>query len=143
YGQKIKAGGTFGFCGPTGTLFRDPCNWSLEGNADLDPEKSDTTTVGFVLTPRDLIPGLQFAADYFRINISGAIQAANTRRVLDGCQISHIAEFCALLQPDVPGRFDFQQAPNNGGADLDQGIANIRAIAFNGSGYTYKGVDFS
>jgi len=140
YGQKIKAGGTFGFCGPTGTLFRDPCNWSLEGNADLDPEKSDTTTVGFVLTPKDWIPGLQFAADYFRINIDGAIQQANIRRVLDGCQISGIAEFCALIEPDRAGNFTFTQGAS---PDQDLGIRNIRALAFNGSGYTYKGVDFS
>ena len=32
YGQKIKAGGSFGFCGPTGTVQRDPCDFSLEGN---------------------------------------------------------------------------------------------------------------
>jgi iron complex outermembrane recepter protein len=103
YGQKIKAGGTFGFCGPTGTAFRDPCDWSLEGNVDLDPEESDTTTLGFVLTPQEWLPGFQFAADYFRISIDSAIQQASTRRVLDGCQISGIAEFCALLEPDLPG----------------------------------------
>jgi outer membrane receptor protein involved in Fe transport len=141
YGQKIKAGGTFGYCGPTGTAQRDPCDWSLEGNVDLNPEKSDTTTMGFVITPKDLLPGFQFAADYFRINIDSAIQQANTRRVLDGCQISHIAEFCALLVPDRAGNFNFTQGA--GTADTDLGINSIRATAFNGSGYTYKGVDFS
>jgi len=141
YGQKIKAGGTFGFCSPVTAPGRDPCNWSLEGNSNLDPEKSDTTTVGFVLTPKDWIPGLQFAADYFRIDIEGAIQQANVRRVLDGCQISGIAEFCALLEPDIAGDFRFHQDP--AGADKDTGIANLRAVAFNGSGYMFKGVDFS
>ena len=144
YGQKIKAGGTFGFCGPTtAPPLRDPCDWSLEGNVDLNPEKSDTTTMGFVITPKDLLPGFQFAADYFRINIDSAIQQASTRRVLDGCQISHLPEFCALLVPDRPGNFNFDQAPNGGTADGDLGISSLRATAFNGSGYTYKGVDFS
>ena len=143
YGQKIKAGGSFGFCGPTGTVQRDPCDFSLEGNVDLDPEESDTTTLGFVVTPKDLLPGFQFAADYFRINIDSAIQQASTRRVLDGCQISNLPEFCALLVPDRPGNYNFTQAPGGGTADLDQGITSIRATAFNGSGYTYKGVDFT
>jgi iron complex outermembrane recepter protein len=143
YGQRIKAGGTFGFCGPTGTVQRDPCDWSLEGNVDLKPEESDTTTLGFVITPENLLPNFQFAADYFRISIDAAIQQANIRRVLDGCQISGLAEFCALLVPDVAGNFAFRQAPNNGSADGDSGINFIRALAFNGSGYTYKGVDVS
>jgi outer membrane receptor protein involved in Fe transport len=142
YGQKIKAGGTFGYCAPTtAPPLRDPCDWSLEGNVDLDPEKSDTTTLGFVLTPKDALPGFQFAADYFRINIKSAIQQANVRRVLDGCQISGIQEFCALLVPDRPGNFSYTQGA--GTADTDLGISSLRALAFNGSGYTYKGVDFS
>jgi outer membrane receptor protein involved in Fe transport len=135
YGQKIGAGGTFGYCGAAGTQ-NDPCNWSLEGNVDLEPEKSDTTTMGLVFTPSDWMPGFQFAADYFRINISGAISAANVRRVLDGCQISGIAEYCALLQPDVPGVYTYNPVTGTG-------INNLRAVAFNGSGYTYKGVDFT
>src|SRR5215471_15776186 len=44
YGQKIHAGGAFGYCGPANTFQADPCDWSLEGNVDLKPEQSDTTT---------------------------------------------------------------------------------------------------
>jgi outer membrane receptor protein involved in Fe transport len=87
YGQKIGAGGLFGFCEPTGTTPRDPCNWSLEGNSNLNPEKADTTTVGVVFTPKAWITGFQFAADYFRIEISDAIQQASVQGVLNGCRI--------------------------------------------------------
>lgn len=128
YGQIIHAGGTFGFCGPANS-FTDPCDWSLEGNVDLDPEKADTTTIGVVLTPTGKLEGLQFAADYFKIEIEDAIQQANVRRVLDGCQISGIQEFCDLLVPDVPGDYTM--------------INNLRALSFNGSGYSYKGMDLS
>jgi len=135
YGQKIQAGGVFGFCGPTGTFQTDPCNWSLEGNVELDPEKADTTTFGFVLTPRDWVPGLQFAVDYFHIEIEDAIQQASINRVLDGCRESQLQEFCDLIQwdgttYDVDGR-------------TYQGIDTVRALAFNGSGYKYEGIDFS
>ena len=136
YGQTIHAGGTFGYCGPTGTVFQDPCDFSLLGNVDLRPEKADTTTVGIVFTPKELLPNFQFAADYFRINITEAIQQANSRRVLDACQILNNPEFCALLVPDTPGSFAFNQSTNSG-------IRSVRALAFNGSGYTFKGIDFT
>ena len=65
-----------------------------------------------------------------------AIQQANIRRVLDGCQISHLPEFCALIVPDVPGQFQYDPTSNSG-------VASIRALAFNGSAYTYKGIDLT
>lgn len=136
YGQLIHAGGTFGYCGPAGTFQADPCDWSLEGNVDLKPERADTTTVGVVFTPVNRLSGFQFAADYFTIDIVDAIQQANVRRVLDGCQISGIQEFCDLLVPDVPGDYQYDPATNTG-------IDGLRALSFNGSGYSYKGVDLS
>jgi outer membrane receptor protein involved in Fe transport len=136
YGQFIQAGGVFGFCAQPGAAFgTDPCTWSLEGNTDLKPEKSDTTTLGLVFTPKESVPGLQFAADYFRISITDAIQQANVRRVLDGCQISNIQEFCNLLT------FDGTTYQVNG--QTFQGVSFLRALSFNGSGYTFKGVDFT
>jgi iron complex outermembrane receptor protein len=135
YGQKIGAGGLFGYCGPSGTSFTDPCNWSLEGNPDLKPEKSDTTTFGFVVTPKDLVEGLQFSVDYFRIKITDAIQQANIQDVLDGCRVRNDAADCALIA------FDGTSYTANG--TTYQGIENIRALSFNGAAYTFKGVDFS
>ena len=37
---------------------RIPAQWNLEGNANLKPELSDTTTLGIVLTPTDWVQGL-------------------------------------------------------------------------------------
>ena len=147
YGQIISAGGLFGFCTPgTAGPFdpRDACTWSLEGNADLKPEKADTTTVGLVFEPREIIPGFQFAADYFKIKISDGIQQANISRVQNGCQISHIQAYCDLITPDpgalpTPGtNGNYSYNPATGA-----GIQRIRALAFNGSGYNYRGIDFS
>jgi outer membrane receptor protein involved in Fe transport len=128
YGQKISAGGIFGYCGPALGVPVDPCNWSLEGNTALKPETSDTTTIGLVFTPT-YVEGLQFAADYFNIEISNAITQASVFRTLQGCQIGNVAEFCALLVPDVAGNYS--------------SIKDLRALAYNGSGYKYSGIDFT
>jgi iron complex outermembrane recepter protein len=134
YGQLIHAGGAFGYCGPSGSFQADPCDWSLEGNVDLKPESADTTTFGIVFTPVERAKGFQIALDAFDIKITDAIQQANIRRVLDGCQISNLPEFCALIVPDVPGVYTYDPTTN-------EGVASIRALAFNGSAYSYKGVD--
>ena len=134
YGQKIGAGGLFGFCNignPPGTS--DPCNWSLEGNSNLSPEKADTTTIGIVFTPKEIMSGFQFAADYFRISITDAIQQANIQAVELGCRSGLAPEACALITFGPP---------NPGGGPLSN-IIDIRALASNGSGYMFKGVDFS
>jgi iron complex outermembrane recepter protein len=136
YGQKISAGGIFGFCGPGLGVPVDACNWSLEGNTALKPETSDTTTIGLVFTPTDKLPGFQFAADYFNIEISDSITQASVFRTLQGCQIGNLPEFCSLLVPDVPGVFTFNPLTGTG-------IKDLRALAYNGSGYKYSGIDFT
>ena len=147
YGQIIQAGGWFGYCTPAGAAagaIRDACTWSLEGNVDVKPEQSDTTTLGFVFTPHDWIPGFEFAVDYFHIKIDSAIQQANVTRVQQGCQISHIQAFCDLITPDADalptpgtnGNYSYNPATGNG-------IKLLRATSFNGSLYDYKGFDFT
>jgi len=147
YGQIIQAGGWFGYCTPAGApqgAPRDACTWSLEGNVDLKPEKADTTTIGLVFRPTEAIPGLEFAVDYFKIKITDAIQQANVTRVQQGCQISHLQEFCNLITPDATA---LPTPGTNGNYNYDiatgTGIQLLRATSFNGSAYNYKGVDIS
>jgi iron complex outermembrane recepter protein len=116
----------------------------LEGNVDVKPEESDTTTFGLVFTPRDWLPGFEFAVDYFHIKINDAIQQANVTRVQQGCQISHIQSYCDLITPD-PGALPTPGTNGNYSYNpvTGQGIKLIRAQSFNGSLYDYAGVDFS
>jgi iron complex outermembrane recepter protein len=135
YGQVIGAGGIFGYCGPGGT-FVDPCTWNLEGNVNLKPETSDTTTVGIVLTPTQFLQGLQFSADYFHIKIDNAIEQANVTLVENECRAG-IAAAC--------GQIEFE--PGSGGAAAYQAgaynISTITPTSYNGAFYEVKGVDFS
>jgi iron complex outermembrane recepter protein len=141
YGQIIGAGGIFGYCGPVGSFQQDPCTWSLEGNPDVKPEKADTTTFGFVWSPQNQLEGLQFSVDYFRIKIKDAIQQANIRDVLDGCQVRNEAQNCALITPDIPGQF--QYVSQGGIPQTGLGVTRIRALSFNGASYEFRGLDFS
>jgi outer membrane receptor protein involved in Fe transport len=142
YGQIIGAGGLFGYCGPAGSFQQDPCTWSLEGNPDVRPERSDTTTFGVVWSPSGALDGLQASVDFFRIKIKDAIQQANVRNVIDGCQQRNEAENCALITPDIPG--DFQYHPDPSGApQTGTGITFVRALAFNGAQYSFRGLDIS
>jgi len=135
YNQVIGAGGIFGYCGPSGS-FTDPCTWNLLGNPNLKPETSNTTTVGLVFTPRDVLPGFQFSADWFHIKITNAIEQANPTLDLLGCKAG-VAEYCNQIA-FIPG---------TGGAAAYQGgaynISTINPTSFNGAFYEVRGIDFS
>ena len=133
YGQVIGAGGLFGYCGPN---FSDPCTWNLEGNVNLKPETSDTTTFGIVLTPTDFMQGLQFSADYFHIKINNAIEQANVTLVENECK-NGIAAACNQItfEPGTGGAATYQAGTNN--------ISSITPTSYNGAFYEVKGVDFS
>ena len=135
YGQVIGAGGLFGYCGPGGT-FTDPCTWNLEGNVNLKPETSDTTTFGIVLTPTDFLQGLQFSADYFHIKINNAIEQANPTLVEAQCR-NGLAEACSQMtfEPGTGGAAAYQAGSYN--------VSTLTPTSYNGAFYEVKGVDFS
>ncbi|MEJ7926434.1 TonB-dependent receptor [Sphingobium sp. AN641] len=58
------------------------------GNLNLDAEKSDTYTIGVVLTPPQ-VPGLSISVDWFDITINNAIDAlgGSPQNVVDGCYL--------------------------------------------------------
>jgi outer membrane receptor protein involved in Fe transport len=141
YGQTIYPGGIFGYCALISGNQQDACQYNLQGNPKLKPETSDTTTVGLVFTPRDVLPGFQFAADYFHIKVSDAIEQASTNQVLQGCLVYNVQSYCNQLQ--TVGGATPQLL---GGVGVHAGAGNITAItalAFNGAAYNYSGIDFT
>ena len=133
YRQIISPAGTFGYCGPTGTN-TDPCTLDFRGNVNLKPEKADTTTIGFVITPKEWASGLQLAIDYFRINVMDSINQGSSRVVLDGCNNGKgDPALCALLTLGPP------TDPTNPYSN----VVTLLGPSYNGKGYTYKGVDIT
>jgi iron complex outermembrane recepter protein len=55
------------------------------GNVNLKPEKADTLTLGFVVSPKSLIPGFTLSVDYYNIVVNNAITAATPGDILNAC----------------------------------------------------------
>jgi len=69
------------------------------GNPSLSAEKSDSFTVGGVLTPAQ-IPGLSLSVDYFNIRVKNTISSVDAQTILDQCydQATLNNSFCGLFQ---------------------------------------------
>jgi iron complex outermembrane recepter protein len=65
------------------------------GNSNLQPEVANTLTVGGVYSP-SWLPGLQLSADYYSIDIKGAIAAVANQAIIDGC-FAGDQGFCSLI----------------------------------------------
>src|SRR3546814_13073469 len=61
---------------------------TVGGNENLKPESSTTWTVGTVISPKGLIPGLSLTADWFDIKIKDAIRAIPGSTKLGICYAS-------------------------------------------------------
>lgn len=61
---------------------------TVGGNQNLKPETSKSWTVGTVIQPRGIIPGLSLTADWFDIDITGAIRAIPGSTKLAVCYAS-------------------------------------------------------
>ncbi|MCB2111962.1 MAG: TonB-dependent receptor [Parvularculaceae bacterium] len=76
----------------------DQYNALFGGNPNLDPEVSDTYTVGVVLTPGDYVPGNLFVSvDYFDITVEGFVGIVNPQTALDQCAANNDPFFCSLV----------------------------------------------
>jgi outer membrane receptor protein involved in Fe transport len=60
------------------------CTSLVGGNNALAPEKAVTVSGGVVLTP-SFVPGLTLSADWYSINIHGAIDATDFQTIIDRC----------------------------------------------------------
>ena len=71
------------------------------GNPNLQPEKADTTTLGFSYAP-SFVPGLQFSLDWYNIDVKGAIASVTSAQVATFCNTGN-AYYCGLIVPNAPG----------------------------------------
>ena len=75
-------------------------NVTRGGNVDLDPENSDTFTLGTIIQFAGGLSGLNMSLDYFDITIQDFIGRAAPSRTLSGCVVDNDPFFCALIQRD-------------------------------------------
>ena len=112
----------------------DPTTLIITGDVSLRPEKADTTTYGFVVTPTGgTLEGFRFSMDYWEITINDGIQGGgNAQRTIQNCYL--INELCELItfvdnNPVSP--------------TYRQDMIDVRAPAFNARRYDASGIDFS
>ncbi|MDE2183067.1 MAG: TonB-dependent receptor [Alphaproteobacteria bacterium] len=104
-------------------------NFLQGGNPNLQAEKANTFTFGFVATPT-AIPGLSFSADYWDIQMSNTIGAIDPADVLYACYALGNATQCANIHRTSAGLLWL------GGGYIDSRNTNI-------GGNRTSGVDFS
>lgn len=82
--------------------FQDPLSARFVGvqggNPNLEEESAKTITIGFVLQPR-FLPGLTLSADYWDIDIKGAIDNVSAQDIVDNCfdSVNFPNQFCDLF----------------------------------------------
>ena len=72
------------------------------GNPGLQPEVSDTFTIGAVFTP-SFLDGLTISVDYFDISVDEFIDTISPQIILDECIETGEAAFCDLISRDPLG----------------------------------------
>ena len=99
------------------------------GNPFLDPESSDTYTLGFVWEP-NFSDGLSISVDWFDITVENAIQAGiSAQTTLDNCLASGDPTFCDLI---TRNSFNGSLASGSPGVGFQQTNINIAELSTNG-----------
>ncbi|MES2058040.1 MAG: TonB-dependent receptor [Pseudomonadota bacterium] len=109
---------------------------TVGGNQKLQPESSKSWTIGTVVQPKALIPGLSLTADWFEIDIKGAIRAIPGSTKLAVCYASAklSSSFCKdFTRSPLTGEVTFLSAqPINTGREqlsgLDLGLVYNRTV---------------
>ena len=65
------------------------------GNANLRPERADTTSAGIVVRPA-FLRGLEFSVDYYKIDVSSAISTLSLQDIVTRC-VAGNQEICKLI----------------------------------------------
>jgi iron complex outermembrane receptor protein len=114
------------------------------GNPNLEPETSESTTIGVVFTP-SFLENLTVSLDYFDIEITDAVGSAPTSEVISACYASagFSDPLCALIVgPAFPGVDETPSpaAPTRRNSNLQ--LSGILQTQANLATYETSGVDF-
>jgi iron complex outermembrane recepter protein len=70
------------------------------GNPELDPEKADTFTVGFVYQP-GWAQGLSASIDWLSVSLTDAIESLTAQQIIDACYVNGDADQCTRIHRDT------------------------------------------
>jgi iron complex outermembrane receptor protein len=104
------------------------------GNPNLDPEISDTYTIGFVATP-SFLPGFNLTVDYFDIKVDKYISGIGADNIMSKCIDGGDNSYCALIKRD-PGTNSLWLNPNGP-------LGHVIDTTQNTGSLQTKGIDFS
>jgi outer membrane receptor protein involved in Fe transport len=104
-------------------------NGQTGGNPDLDPETSDTLSLGVVLTPT-FLPGFSASVDWFNIDLKDRIGQIGQDTTLERCANSGDPFYCDLIN----------RAPGTGSLWLSQN-GYVVDTTFNTGGLEVEGID--
>jgi iron complex outermembrane recepter protein len=111
------------------------------GNPELNPEESESLTVGVVYTPA-FIENFSIALDYFDIEITNGIGTAGTSNIINGCYES--ANFSSSLCTLLIGAAEVDRIPypTSPRRDVLGAMAGILVTNANLSTFETSGIDF-
>lgn len=69
---------------------------TVGGNPELQPESATSRQIGFVWSP-PYVPGLDVAADYYKIEITNAVGRISAQSILNGCYYNNLRNFCSQI----------------------------------------------
>ncbi|HEY1773772.1 MAG TPA: TonB-dependent receptor [Gammaproteobacteria bacterium] len=108
-------------CGGTHIQPNDQINTSASGNADLNPERSISRSIGFVYNP-DWFPGFDFSADYFKVDVEGYVTSLNDATILNECYGAGNQASCGLITVKAKAITNIVDDATNIGSILTEGV---------------------
>lgn len=111
------------------------------GNPLLTEEKSKSKTLGFVLTPDDIVSGLSLTVDYFDIRVNNVIASVSAQQIVNLCYDSASLDnaFCALIKRQPAGSINPRTGESNAFFFVPGGILQS---SLNYAKRISRGVDF-
>ncbi len=93
---------------------------SVGGNVNLQPESSETRTLGFVYSP-SFVEGLDISLDWWKIDLENTITAFTGQTILDNCIQDNNPSFCSLYNRFPGGAIDtlLSTTTNIGSAEVE------------------------
>ncbi|MGN7151808.1 TonB-dependent receptor domain-containing protein [Brevundimonas diminuta] len=104
-------------------------NFLRGGSADLQPEESDTLTLGVVFTP-EFLSGFNLTLDYFKIEVDNLVSSIGAQNSLDACYTAGFQTACNNIERNANGQ-------------LWIGSGNVRDLNTNIGGLKTSGVDIA